>query len=434
MDFNDDHCFQDEALPKVYYKENDPSIADRPKIKKPPKKVMEPLFYQALTKRKNQEQEMKAVLRDIVTYLIYLAIIVTIAYGQRDQNLFLQKQALETALIFGGVTCEIVPDDDPRYRECTDEEMPEKHVNFMNIRDMNEYWKWINDTVIQNVRVQPWYNGKPPYGLRGYLDDRVNRIIGWAIIRQTREKMGSCKPAIEVRDTIEECTGEQGKSFEEEGDFCPGWIPAGVNATNCTQEDFENSIYHDEYRYTSASEIKALGLQARIRGYGGGGYILKLKGYIDDLHGKIKHLQDIQWADNHTRSLMVEFSVYNAQVNIFAIVTCVAEFVGGGIWPYYKIETFRLFSNPGIMAYILDFASVLFVASTFYYIGNLLAILKRDGFQEFIGNKWNLADCVTIFMSIVAIGLWALKTYTVLEMNNEIGKFGYYRSLFDSFY
>ena len=39
-------------------------------------------------------------------------------------------------------------------------------------------------TLIPNVRVQNWYNNKPPYGLRGYLDDRVNRIIGYAIIRQ----------------------------------------------------------------------------------------------------------------------------------------------------------------------------------------------------------------------------------------------------------
>ena len=57
--FNDDHCFQDEQLPTVYYKEDDPTIANRPKIKKPPKKMMDPLFYQALTQRKNQEQEMR---------------------------------------------------------------------------------------------------------------------------------------------------------------------------------------------------------------------------------------------------------------------------------------------------------------------------------------------------------------------------------------
>ena len=45
----------------------------------------------------------------------------------------------------------------------------------MKVKDVNDWWNWINDTVLPNVRVQNWYNGKPPYGLRGYLDDRVNR-------------------------------------------------------------------------------------------------------------------------------------------------------------------------------------------------------------------------------------------------------------------
>ena len=62
---------------------------------------MEPIFYQELTKRKNQEQEMKAVLREMVTYFIYVSIIFMLAYGNRDFNLFLEKQQLETAVIFG---------------------------------------------------------------------------------------------------------------------------------------------------------------------------------------------------------------------------------------------------------------------------------------------------------------------------------------------
>ena len=151
------------------------------------------MFYQALTKRKNQEQEMKTVLREMLTYFVYVGIIMIIAYGNRDANAFLEKSALETAVVFGGTTCEIVPNDDPRYIECTNETLPFPHVNFMKVKDVNDWWNWLHDTVLPNVRVQNWYNDKPPYGLRGYLDDRVNRIIGYAIIRQTREKVNSCK-------------------------------------------------------------------------------------------------------------------------------------------------------------------------------------------------------------------------------------------------
>ena len=100
--FEDDHVFQDEELPKVYYSENDPTIANRPKVRKPDKRILDPEFFQNLSKRKNQEQEMKAVLREMVTYFTYVMIVCIIAYGNRDANTYLQKKAVETAIIFGG--------------------------------------------------------------------------------------------------------------------------------------------------------------------------------------------------------------------------------------------------------------------------------------------------------------------------------------------
>ena len=367
--FDDDHVFVDEQLPTVYYKEDDPHRLTRPRPEKPEKRTMEPVFYAELTKRKNQEQEMKFVLREMVTYFLYLAIVFTIAYGNRDFSLFLQKQQMETKLIFGSTTCEIVPEDDPRYKDCDEESLPYPHVNFMKIKDVNHWWAWINDTVIPTVRVQNWYNGKPPYGLRGYLDDKANRLIGWGIIRQIREKSDSCTPAKEVRDSITECSGEQGIGYEDHNDWCLGWIH--TTYPNCTP--------FKEFEYTDSTTLKSLGTTSGIRDYGGGGYILELRGYIGDLLKKIELLQKQKWVDKKTRATILEFSVYNAQVNIFTTVTCVAEFVGGGIVPWYRIKTFRLFSNEGIGAYIVMFAEILFVASTFYYIVNLLAVLKKEG-------------------------------------------------------
>ena len=311
--FEDDHVFQDEELPRVYYSPDDPTIANRPKVAKPEKRILDPTFFQALSLRKNQEQEMKAVLTEMVTYFIYVAIVMIIAYGNRDQYTFLQKQSLETAIVFGGTVCEIVPDDDPRYKECTEETLPLDHVNFMKVKDVNDWWNWFKDTVMTNVRVQNWYNGKPPYGLRGYLDDRVNRIIGYGIIRQTRESMGSCRaqglPSPTVRSVIEDCSGEGGITYEDDNDWCMGWIP--TTDKNCTAMK--------EFEYVSSSDINSVSMSAGVNGrtYGGGGYILELRGYIDDLQNKIKLLQQVKWTDNRTRSLILEFSSYNAQVNIY---------------------------------------------------------------------------------------------------------------------
>ena len=45
----------------------------------------------------------------------------------------------------------------------------------MKVKDVNSWYFWLLNTLKPNVRVQEWYNGEPPYGLRGYLDDKANR-------------------------------------------------------------------------------------------------------------------------------------------------------------------------------------------------------------------------------------------------------------------
>ena len=83
---------------------------------------------------------------------------------------------------------------------------------------------WVTHTLIPNVRVQNWYNGAPPYGLRGYLDDRVNRIIGYAVVRQIREKPGTCHTNKLMRDYVDSCTGQLGVPlfYEDTKTYCQG--------------------------------------------------------------------------------------------------------------------------------------------------------------------------------------------------------------------
>ena len=99
-----------------------------------------------------------------------------------------------------------------------------------------------------------------------------------------------------------------------------------------------------------------------------------------------------------------------------------AEFVGGGIVPWYRIESIRLFGSSGLGGYVVTFAEVMFVASTFYYLTNLLAVLKKEGRKEFCNNKWNLADCFTVALSMLAIGLYVVRLYVVTDMKKEINR------------
>ncbi|GBM05889.1 hypothetical protein AVEN_172355-1, partial [Araneus ventricosus] len=51
-----------------------------------------------------------------------------------------------------------------------------------------DFYKWTRNTLIPELIVGKWYNGDQPFGLRGFLNDRVNRIMGYGILRQVRIK------------------------------------------------------------------------------------------------------------------------------------------------------------------------------------------------------------------------------------------------------
>ena len=66
-------------------------------------------------------------------YGLYVGIIFIIMYGDKSQNAYLEKSALETAIIHGGTNCDILPDDDPNFKPCDPEAVPDEWINFMKV-------------------------------------------------------------------------------------------------------------------------------------------------------------------------------------------------------------------------------------------------------------------------------------------------------------
>ena len=100
------------------------------------------------------------------------------------------------------------------------------------------------------------------------------------------------------------CTGEKGPTFEDNKDWCLGWVK--TTDPNCTEKA--------EFKYETPSDSETTSIVASPKSYGGGGYVLRFKGYITDMEDNIRLLKEQNWIDNRTRSLVVEFAVYNAQV------------------------------------------------------------------------------------------------------------------------
>lgn len=191
----------------------------------------------------------------------------------------------------------------------------------------------------------------------------------------------------------------------------PGWKNTSTgdvkNSKNPDGTRFHNPFFCI-YRYTSASDLGATPLSCGVGTYGGGGYVFPLKGYIGDVNDKVETLKKMNWINNRTRAVIVEFSVYNAQVNMFGIVTAAAEFVGGGIRPWFKVDAIRLFANVDGFGFVALAAEVLFVVATFYYVVNVVVTLKREGCRAFCNSTWNIIDMFTVVLSLIALVLYVV--------------------------
>ena len=109
------------------------------------------------------------------------------------------------------------------------------------------------------------------------------------------------------------------------------------------------SCTRPEFKYTTAGDLNSQPYNAKVDFYGGGGYVYRLKGSSKAIREGLLTLQQNKWLNNHTRAIFLEFSVYNANLNLFGISTLVAEFIpGGGIFAdFFKTRRLLVWANRG---------------------------------------------------------------------------------------
>ena len=144
-----------------------------------PMMPIDELFLDKLRKERQKEVEIWTIIGELSNYICFIIIVYIISYGNRDPNSFRLQQQIEYNLAI-------------------------KH-GYDEIRTSNDWWDWAHNTFISELRAQAWYNGQPPFGLRGYIGDKTNRIIGYPLLRQVRVIPNSCRVDYRVHSITQEC-------------------------------------------------------------------------------------------------------------------------------------------------------------------------------------------------------------------------------------
>ena len=82
-------------------------------------------------------------------------------------------------------------------------------------------------------------------------------------------------------------------------------------------------LLSNSWTFMSDDELDGTSYDGQISEYGGGGFtqVLPLTG--NEAKDVIQYLKDNLWIDRGTRAVFVDFTVYNANINLFCVVRCI---------------------------------------------------------------------------------------------------------------
>ena len=187
---------------------------------------------------------------------------------------------------------------------------------------IGDYWDWLQGPFVGQLRAQQWYNGQPPRNLSGFLNDKASRLIGWASIRQLRIQSESCHVKQSLKQYFAYCKDDYSFFNEEKRLFEPGW----GNVTSV----LSNTSIERAFQYQSSAMLNSSYVVGNHHTYGQGGYVYDFRGRLADLKGNLSALHQLNWIDGQTRAVVIQFTIYNPNVQLFTAGTLLTEFLPTG--------------------------------------------------------------------------------------------------------
>ncbi|KAL0238928.1 hypothetical protein PCE1_004619 [Barthelona sp. PCE] len=289
------------------------------------------------------------------------------------------------------------------------EEFPEEstHIykSFGDVQTYEEMYQYIEGPLLGGLYVSEDYAGNPlPDTKKNKYLYGIDLVTSAVRMTQVRIKNGSCEVPDLFKESIFDCSVDYTSKSEDTEDF-----RFFYNESTFTPNETIPYSHQNPWTWHSSSELKGLSYQGRQFSYPGSGYIVDLPPDADMALEVVRYLQENQWVDDHTRVLFIDFTVYNANLNLFAVIRLAFEHTAGGaVFPTSTFRCLRLIRNLTRDDTIVFFVEIATVCFAFILFLNMIRKVWKYGFRGFIKrNLWNMLDImiITVYITIVALRL-----------------------------
>ncbi|XP_067899194.1 polycystin-2-like protein 1 [Heterodontus francisci] len=310
----------------------------------------------------NKDLRMKSALREFLIYLVFLFDLSILTFGMVNSNMYfftkvMSNLFLETTSFVNG-------------------------INFKSINSIVDFWEYAEGPLLDSLYWKEWYNGQPLYQDQNYIFYE-NILLGRPQVRQLRVHNNSCSVHEYFRKLVTDCYDTYSFGTEDQSPFGPK-----------TGEEWEYRNPNSEFE---------LWHWGRISTYGNGGYIFVLERNKDASSEKIKHLKSKLWLDSGSRAVFIDFTVYNANVNLFCTIRLLVEFpaTGGAISSsdIFTVKLLRYVSNFDYFLAACEIIFCLFICN--YMLQGAIELYKYK--MSYFKNFWNCLDFFIVLFSFLAI-------------------------------
>lgn len=136
----------------------------------------------------------------------------------------------------------------------------------------------------------------------------------------------------------------------------------------------------------------------------------------------MEDLSKSNWIDRRTRALIVEFSIFNSNMNILVIANYFFEFLPtGGVYTNIRIEMPHLHGSETSLVQLILFCRLLvIVMMVAYFVNELVKMCCQKG--SYFKNAWNWIALVLIITSVTAVVLHIVQEKTTSDSVKELNK------------
>ncbi|KAJ3592348.1 hypothetical protein NHX12_007475 [Muraenolepis orangiensis] len=311
-----------------------------------------------------KEQKAYALIKEILAYLGFMWMLLLVAYSQRDPNAFYLSQHIRRS--FGR--------------------------NTSNSMTYSQVFSWANRSLLQNL-----YGDYP-----GFITDGNSKLVGTARIRQVRMRRSACHTARPMDRFVADCHAPYSWEGEDQGSYDPGWRER-------TTGGHESDGQATPWTYQNKEQLRANAIWGNAAVYRAGGFAADLGPDLHNASSVLECLFSNTWLDAYTRALFMEFTVYNANVNLFCLVTLILETTSTGAFHFRSdLHNLRLYQTSGSLQFFI-ITNVFYFLFVFYYMFLQGKRMKEQRWAYF-RCKWNLLELSIILLSWASLSVFIQRT------------------------